>query len=148
MTEGRRPILLAALAGIAAAAVIILAVKVLSGDDSGDACQTPEAAPAEETALMPEGLSFDQIGTVTSVRKDGENVNVEAVTSKPLDEVTVSIQDAVTAAGYSPAGADNEGDEAEVFFTKGSLAAGQARLEESDCEGQWDIDLSLVAEES
>jgi hypothetical protein len=148
MAERRRPLLLAALAGIAAAAVIILAVKALTADDSAEACQAPQAAPAEETALMPQGLSFDEIGTVTSVRKDGENVNVEAVTSKPLDEFTVSIQDAVTAAGYSPAGADNEGDEAEVFFTKGSLAAGQARLEESDCEGQWDIDLVLVEQES
>ena len=93
---------------------------------------------------MPDGLSFDQIGTVTSVTKDENNVNMQAVTTKPLDEVTVLIQDAVTAAGYDPAGMDNEGDEAEVFFQAGSVAAGQARVEESDCEGRWDIDLDLL----
>jgi hypothetical protein len=93
---------------------------------------------------MPAGLSFDQIGTVTRVRKDETHVNVEAVTTKPLDEVTVLIQDAVTAAGYRPAGMDNEGHEAEVFFTTGSFAAGQARVEQSSCEGRWDIELVLL----
>ena len=76
---------------------------------------------------MPAGLSFDRIGTVTRVRKDERHVMVQAVTTKPLDEVTVLIQDAVTAAGYRPAGMDNEGFEAEVFFA-GSFAAGQARV--------------------
>ena len=93
---------------------------------------------------MPAGLSFDQIGTVTRVRKDDRHVMVNAVTTKPLDEVTVLIQDAVTAAGYRPAGMDNEGDEAEVFFTTGSFAAGQARVERAACEGRWDIDLVLL----
>ena len=93
---------------------------------------------------MPSGLSLNGVGTVTSVSKDGSNVNVHAVSTKPLDELTVAIQDAVTAAGYRPAGMDNEEDEAEVFFQKGSLAAGQARLEESGCKGRWAIDLVLL----
>ena len=142
--ERRRRLLLWSAVGVVVAAVVIIGVIVLGGDDSAEACGTAEAAPASETALMPEGMSFDQIGTVTSVQKDGDNLTVEAVTSRPLDEVTVLIQDAVTAAGYDPAGMENEGDEAEVFFQSGSLAAGQARLEESDCEGQWDIDLVLL----
>lgn len=148
MGEQRGRIVLAALAGIAVAAAIIVGVIVLTGDDSSEACGTPEAAPASETALMPEGLSFEQVGTVTSVEKDGDNVNVDAVSTKPLDELTVLIQNAVTAAGYSPAGTDNEGDEAEVFFQSGTLAAGQARMEEADCEGQWDIELVLVDREA
>jgi hypothetical protein len=61
---------------------------------------------------MPAGLSFDQIGTVTRVRNAERHVMVQAVTTKPLDEVAVLIQDAVTAAGYRPAGMDNEGFEA------------------------------------
>ncbi len=102
------------------------------------------AAPPAETALMPAGLSFDQIGTVTRVRKNERHVMVQAVTTKPLDEVTVLIQDAVTAAGYRPAGMDNEGFEAEVFFTTGPYAAGQARVRQFGCEGRWDIDLVLI----
>jgi hypothetical protein len=66
------------------------------------------------------------------------------VTTLPLDEATVEIQDAVTAAGYRPAGMDNEGFEAEVFFTSGSYAAGQAVVRASDCEGRWDVDLVLI----
>ena len=54
------------------------------------------------------------------------------------------IQDAVTAVGYRPAGMDNEGFEAEGFFTTGSHAAGQARVRQYGCEGRWDIDLVLL----
>jgi len=140
----RRGLLLAVVAGIAVAVLVVVGVKALAGDSSGDPCRVPEAAPAAQSALMPDGLSFDQVGTVTSVTKDGSNVNVQAVSTTPLDELTVQIQDAVTAAGYRPAGMDNEGDEAEVFFQTGTLAAGQARVEEGDCEGQWDIDLVLL----
>jgi hypothetical protein len=93
---------------------------------------------------MPAGMSFDQLGTVTRVRKAERHLMVHAVTTKPIDEVTVLIQDAVTAAGYRPAGMDNEGFEAEVFFTTGSYAAGLARVRQSGCEGRWDIDLVLL----
>lgn len=93
---------------------------------------------------MPAGLSFDQIGTVTHVVRTTGHVTVQAVTTRPLDDVTVLIQDAVTAAGYRPAGMDNEGDEAEVFFTTGSFAAGQARVRRARCTGRWDIDLDLI----
>ena len=113
-------------------------------DDPHDPCQAPRAAPAAETALLPDGLSFDRIGTVTRVRKDKLHVMVQAVTRKPIDEVTVLIQDAVTAAGYRPAGMDNEGFEAEVFFTKGPYAAGQALVRGTACKGRWDISLVLL----
>lgn len=94
---------------------------------------------------MPAGLSFDRIGTVTRVGKDERHITVRAVTTKPIDAVTVLIQDAVTAAGYRPAGMDSEGHhEAEVFFTAGSYAAGQARVAQSSCQGRWDIDLVLL----
>jgi hypothetical protein len=115
--------------------------KVLDGDDP---CEGAVAAPPAQIKLMPAGLSFDQIGTVTRVRKDKGHVMVQAVTSKSIDEVTVLIQDAVTAAGYHPAGMDNEGFEAEVFFTTESYAAGQALVRQSGCEGRWDISLVLI----
>jgi hypothetical protein len=129
--------------GITMAAVlgVVLSAKALDVDEP---CQAPSAAPPAETALMPAGLSFDQIGTVTRVRKVERHVMAHAVTTKPLDEVTVLIQDAVTAAGYRPAGMDNEGFEAEVFFTTGSYAAGLARVRQSGCEGRWNIDLVLL----
>ena len=94
---------------------------------------------------MPAGLSFDQFATVTDVQRAGGHLTVQAVTTKPLDEVTVLIQNAVTAAGYRPAGMDSEDNEAEVFFTSGSYAAGQALVRRTLCEGQWNIDLTLIA---
>jgi hypothetical protein len=134
-----------AVVGIAVAALLVfLSVKVLFGEDPYDPCQALSAAPPAETALMPPGLSFEQIGTVTRVRKNERHVMVHAVTTKPLDEVTVMIQDAVTAAGYRPAGMDNEGFEAEVFFTTGSYAGGQARVRGTACKGRWGVDLVLL----
>ena len=130
------------LVGIAAA--VLLVVVTARRPDLADPCDTPSAAPPAETALMPAGLSFDRIGTVTRVSKEDPNVRIRAVTTKPLDEVTVLIQDAVTAAGYRFAGMDNEGFEAEVFFTAGPYAAGQARVEQSACAGRWDVDLVLL----
>lgn len=93
---------------------------------------------------MPDGLSFDGIGAVTRVTSTGGHVDVRAVSTQPLEELTVSIQEAVTAAGFRPAGMDNEGFEAEVFFTSGTYAAGQALVRAADCEGQWEVDLVLV----
>jgi hypothetical protein len=43
---------------------------------------------------------------------------------------------------------DSEGFEAEVFFTRGPYAAGQARVEQSACQGRWDIDLVLLDREA
>lgn len=130
------------LVGLALATLIV--VLTARRPDLENPCEAPSAAPPAETALMPAGLSFDRIGTVTRVRKEEPHVTVQAVTTKPIDEVTVLIQDAVTAAGYRPAGMDNEGFEAEVFFTTGPYAAGQARVEQSACVGRWDIDLVLL----
>jgi hypothetical protein len=134
----------------AAVAVVVLAGAAVAGvliardSDAEAACEAPRHAPPAETALLPTGLSFGGVGAVTGVSKDGPHVTVNAVSTRPLDELTVAIQDAVTAAGYDPAGMDNEEDEAEVFFQKGALAAGQARVEESGCEGRWEVELVLL----
>jgi hypothetical protein len=125
------------------ASLIVLA-GCSEGSGAGAACSAPSPAPAAELALLPNGLSFERVGTITDVVETAGNVTAQAVTDKPLDEVTVLIQDAVTAAGYRPAGMDNEGHEAEVFFNSGSYAAGQAVIRRGDCEGRWDIDLVLI----
>ena len=118
-----------------------------SGDGDGGgvaACPSPSVAPASELALLPAGLDLAAVGPVTHVVSTAGHVTVRAVTSLPLDEATVQLQDAVTGAGYRPAGMDNEGFEAEVFFTSGDYAAGQAIVRQSDCEGRWDVDLVLI----
>jgi hypothetical protein len=140
--ERRRRRRLWILAGIPVAALlVVLSARVLGVED---ACQDPSAAPRAEIALMPDGLSFDQIGTVTRVRRQERQVMVQAVTTKPPDEATVLIQDAATAAGYRPVGADSEGVEAEVFFNAGPYAAGGARVTPAACAGRWNIDLVLL----
>jgi hypothetical protein len=135
----RRQLLLLAIPVVVLAFVV--SFRVLEPQDP---CPEPSAAPRGQTALLPAGLSFDQVGTVTHVRRDGRQVIVRAFTTKPPDEATVLIQDAVTAAGYRFTGMDSEGVEAEVFFNSGSLAAGQALVRPSGCAGRWDIDLTLL----
>lgn len=132
--------------GLVAGLLVVLAG--CSGGSGDEACAAPSPAPSAQTALMPPGLSFDTVGTVTGVESSDGHVTVRAVSSKPIDELTVLIQDAVTAAGYRPAGMDNEGFEAEVFFTSGKYAAGQAVVRRGDCEGRWDIELVLVDPET
>ncbi len=142
----RSPRLSQALLGTAVAGLLVLLAGCSGGFGSGEeaGCPAPSTAPPAETRLLPAGLSFDQIGTVTHVARTQGHLAVRAVTTKPIDEVTVLIQDAVVAAGYRPAGMDNEGFEAEVFFTSGSYAAGQALVRQGNCDGQWDIDLVLI----
>ena len=136
----RRQLLLLAIP--VAALAFLVSVRVL---DPEDPCPEPSAAPSAETALLPAGLSFDQVGTVTHVRRrDDDHVTVKAFTTKTLDESTVLIQEAVTAAGYRFTGMDSEVFEAEVFFNSGSLAAGRAEVRQSPCAGRWDIDLTLL----
>ncbi len=127
-----------------AVASLLVTTGCSGGSGSGAPCPEPEPAPPAESALLPEGLSFDRVGTVTHVVSTDGHLTVRAVTAKPIDEVTVLIQDAVTAAGYRPAGLDNEGFEAEVFFTAGDYAAGQALVRRADCDGQWDVELVLI----
>jgi hypothetical protein len=125
-------------------AAVLVVIAVVLDTDEADPCAPPEQAPAAELALMPRGLSFDRIGTVTSVSREGSYVTLLAVTAKPLEEATVLIQEAVVAAGYRANGTDSEGFEAEVFFTTGSFAAGQAALRQSGCKGRWDVSLLLL----
>jgi hypothetical protein len=132
------------LAGIPVAALLVV-LSAKAFDAGGDTCDDPSPAPPAETALLPAGLSFDGIGTVTSVGRDERNVMVRAVTTRPLDEAPVLVQDAVIAAGYRPAGIESEGVEAIVFFTtRSNVAAGQARLRQTPCAGRSDIDLVLL----
>jgi hypothetical protein len=130
------------LAGIVVAALLVAVTA--RRPDLDDPCDAPTAAPPSELALMPARLSFEGIGTVTRVRRDEPHVTVQAVTTKPIDEVTVLIQDAVVTAGYRPAGMENEANEAAVFFTTGPYAGGEARVRQSACDGRRDIHLVLL----
>ena len=135
----RRQLLLLAIP--VAALALLVSVRLLDPDDP---CPEPSAALPAQKALLPAGLSFDQIGTVTGVRKDGRHIIVQAVTTKPPDEASVLIQEAVTAAGYRFVGADSEGVEAEVFFSLGAFAGGQAHVQPGACAGRWDIEAVLL----
>jgi hypothetical protein len=141
--SSRRPRAPGVLLGAAAISLVVSGCGVGSTAADGD-CPAPRAAPRSETTLLPDGLTFRGIGPITHVVVTEGYVTVRAVSSRPLDQLTVEIQDAVTAAGYRPAGMDNEGFEAEVFFTSGMYAAGQALVRQGACEGRWDIDLVLV----
>ncbi|MGW5049506.1 hypothetical protein [Actinokineospora sp. NPDC004072] len=125
---------------------LIAAAVLLTGCSTGvtATCAAPTPAPPDQTALLPAGLSLAEVGTVTRVERADGHLSAQAVSDRRIDELTILIQDAVTAAGYRPAGMDNEGFEAEVFFTAGSYAAGQAIVRRGGCEGQWEVELVLI----
>lgn len=134
------------LAALVAASAVFLggSAGCSSGAEDAASCPAPTAASAAEVRLLPDGLSFDGVGEVTRVTSTNGHVDVRAISTQRLEQLTVSIQDAVTRAGFRPAGMDNEGFEAEVFFTSGTFAAGQALVRAADCEGQWEVELVLV----
>jgi hypothetical protein len=132
------------LIALTALVTVVLATGGCSSGGGSSACPTPSAASAADLALLPDALSLEGIATTTRVVREGSHVTAFGVTSLPLEDSTVRLQQAVVAAGYRPAGMDNEGFEAEVFFTAGSYAAGQALLRPADCEGQWDLELTLL----
>lgn len=125
-------------------AVVTVALVTARRPDRADPCDAPAAASEAARALLPEGLSLAGIGTVTSVRKEAPNVVIQVVTTKPVDEVALLLQDAGAAAGYRPAGIETEPTEGEVFFDAGAYAGGQARIEPAACHGRWDVELVLL----
>lgn len=129
---------------ILAATVIAAATACSGGGDDGPACAEPTPAPAAQREQLPDGLDLTRVGTVTRVTKQDGHLLARLDSGAPLQESTVAMQDALVAAGYRPAGMDNEGFEAEVFFTSGSYAAGQALFRSAGCGDRWDIELVII----
>jgi hypothetical protein len=123
-------------------------------DDAAESDESPTAAtseactPAPTPAVTPTGAAaaFDLDGLavpIESFEDDGYFV-VRAQAEGSVPDLALQFMSVVEEAGYDVAGSDDEGFEAEVFFSSGQVAAGQVVLTESDCEGVVDVRISLL----
>jgi hypothetical protein len=77
------------------------------------------------------------------VERDGYLV-ISARAAGEIPELAIAFQHVVTDAGFDIAGTDDEGFEAEVFFARGNIAAGQVVLSESACPGLVEVKISVL----
>lgn len=123
---------------------------VACGDDepaltsqTGPTC-TP--MPSDPMALEGKAAVFDLEGLAAPtgvVIADGYLV-INARADGKITDLAIEFQHMVTEAGFDVAGSDDEGFEAEVFFAKGDVAAGQVVLTESVCAGLVDVKISVL----
>jgi len=77
------------------------------------------------------------------VTRDGY-LEISARADGEIPELAIAFQQVVTDAGFDIAGTDDEGFEAEVFFARGNIAAGQVVLSESACPGLVEVKISVL----
>lgn len=107
---------------------------------------TCSAGPTEPVTLEGKQDIFDLGDLAAPISATTENgyIVIEARSNGSIEDLAIAFQDVVTGAGFDISGNDAEGDEAEVIFAKGDVAAGQVRLTESDCAGYVDIKISVL----
>ena len=102
--------------------------------------------PSEPAVLEGKVAVFDLTGVadlITVVNHDGYFV-IDARAEGEITDLTIAFQQVVSDAGFNVAGSDDEGFEAEVFFARGNVAAGQIVLTESPCPGLVDVEISVL----
>ena len=120
----------------------------------GDATPTPALSygptctpmPSEPVVLEGNAAAFDLAGLAEPtgvVTADGYLV-INARADGKITDLAIAFQQVVTNAGFDIAGSDDEGFEAEVFFARGDVAAGQVVLTESPCPGLVDVKISVL----
>jgi hypothetical protein len=131
-------------------AVVATAASACGGDDDATPTSTLiptcSAGPTEPVTLEGKQDIFDLGDLAAPISATTENgyVVIEARSNGSIEDLAIAFQDVVTGAGFDISGTDAEGDEAEVFFAKGDTAAGQVKMNESDCDGYVDIKISVL----
>ncbi|MCX9191325.1 hypothetical protein C3Y87_07840 [Carbonactinospora thermoautotrophica] len=115
------------------------------GSGSGTAtCPAPRPASGDELARLPRGLDLTPVGTVTAVDVPQPGYLAVTVDAKgELPRLTAALSRALERAGYTIAGTEDGGVGADVFFTRGELTAGAAKLTPSECPGRATITVTL-----
>lgn len=103
-------------------------------------------APSEPVELTGDAARFDLTGLAEPLRFVSEEgyLVINARSDHQLSELGLEFVDVVTAAGFDIAGLDDEGFEAEVFFSAGDVAAGMVVLTESACPGLVDVRITVL----
>jgi hypothetical protein len=129
-----------ALLGVA----LLLALGACNSDGGGlaGACESPK--PAADISALPDGIALEEFGTVVRARKRNGFVGAQAVADAAVDKLYAPLLDLLKDGGYEIIGEDNEGFEAEIFFTR-ATNSGSLILRRGDCAGATNIILTYGA---
>jgi hypothetical protein len=121
---------------------IALATTSCGGDSKKDAGAQPcpDPSPAHDLSLIPSDIPIDRHSMVTTVAKSRGFVGVIGVSDKKIVELVPILSRALLDSGYDIRQTDNEGFEAEIYFTRGKTV-GNYRMREGPCTGQVTVKL-------
>ena len=97
-------------------------------------CPLPEARGNER--LLPRDLQLDGYGVLAETRVSKGFVSARIVSETEIVELYPPIARSLLDNGYQILSGDNEGFEAEIFFTRGKDANGNIYMREGPCTGQ------------
>jgi hypothetical protein len=119
-----------------ASAICAVALMFVLGACSSDVgglargCELPK--PAADLSVLPQGIALEEYGTVVRARKRNGFVGAQAVADAAVDKLYTPLLDLLKEGGYEIVGEDNEGFEAEIFFTR-RANSGSLILRQGDC---------------
>jgi hypothetical protein len=138
------------------AALLLAAVIIgVAGVSCGGGGQRPTGVgtsptctpmPAEPVTLEGKVAVFDVTGIAEPISVVSQNgyIVVDLRSEREIPDLTIAFQQMILDAGFKVAGSDDEGFEAEVFFARGNVAAGQIILKTSPCPGAVDVEISVL----
>jgi len=123
---------------------LMLALGACNSGDGGLAgkCESPQAAA--DLSALPDGIALEEYGTVVRARKSNGFVGAQAVADAGVDKLYTPLLNLLKEGGYEIVGEDNEGFEAEIFFTR-ETNSGSLILRQGDCAGATNITLTYGA---
>ena len=122
----------------------MLGLAACSTDDGrlAQECESPKAAA--DLSALPEGIALEEYGTVVRARVKNGFVGAQAVADAGVDKLYTPLLNLLKDGGYEVVGEDNEGFEAEIFFTR-QANSGSLILRQGECVGATNITLTYGA---
>jgi len=126
------------------ACAVLFGLAACSSDAGGLAQACEPLEPASNLSVLPQGISLDEYGTVVRARERNGFVGARAVAEGEVDKLYTPLLELLQDGGYEIVGEDNEGFEAEIYFTR-AANTGSLILRQGECEGETNITLTYGA---
>ena len=98
-----------------------------------------------DISLLPDDVPFGEFGDVVELGVEDGFLRAVALSDGLIVEMDPEMQRQLGTAGYQIVGHDNEGFEAEIFFTRGADTVGTIQMREGPCDDQVILRLSYGA---
>jgi hypothetical protein len=134
--------------GLLAIALVGATCAACANGDPGAATTQPACTPVPTVPVVLEGhaAAFDlsDVAEPIAVATTNGYLAIDARSTGAIPDLTIEFQQMLDDAGFDIAGSDDEGFEAEVFFARENVAAGQVVLTQSTCAGLVDVKITVL----